>query len=84
MGNIDTYDSELCSIHCRPPELLAEWKKGLKPESLAMYCNKVDVWSLGCVFAECIIGYRFEILENLSIRVPFSKVTILNLLYGTL
>jgi serine/threonine protein kinase len=56
--SMDWNESYLCSIHCRPPELLARLKIP-KDENILM---KIDVWSLGCVLLEYVIGrLPFEI-----------------------
>lgn len=55
IASVENFDSfcniELCTIFCRPPELLA----GLEIEKSTDTLNRIDVWSLGCVFFQYIV-----------------------------
>ena len=57
LGMIRRYDccriptqktQEICTLWYRPPEILL---------GDANYTSKVDIWSIGCIFAELISGY---------------------------
>lgn len=47
LENQDTLNVELCSIHCRPPELLSKTINDVSKSDLKTICNKIDMWSLG-------------------------------------
>ncbi len=52
-GTLDTFNNaELCSMHCRPPELLANLPIDKNSKSL----EKIDIWAMGCVFLHYIVG----------------------------
>jgi len=56
IANQDVFekDIEFCSLHCRPPELLLK----LKLERNVQTLQRIDIWSMGCVFLKYIIGYN--------------------------
>jgi len=43
----ETLSNEICTIYYRPPEVLLGNNK---------YTSSIDLWSIGCIFAELIIG----------------------------
>lgn len=60
---IGEYDS-VCTIPYRPPELV-----GIKATSRIWFNSNVDIWSLGCVFAETITGKTlFDVRDEEEIK----------------
>lgn len=67
------FQSPICTLPYRPPEILLECET---------YDNKVDMWSLGCVFAEMLSGqkifYATHPVSNEQLTAIFKKLGLPN------
>lgn len=58
---MDTFKNvEFCTMNCRPPELLTKsiHEDNIVIEESNTTLERIDVWSLGCVFLHYILGYQ--------------------------